>query len=101
MIRERMLSVQDSLHLAFFNSEHGSVRDCGGRSLADLLSCQASFTEKIAGSEHGDNGFLSDLVDHGKLHRSLLDIHDMSGRVALREDGRFSLIFHSLSGHAS
>ena len=94
-----MFCVEDPDHFVFFDSEHGGRRDCRSRCKTNLLPCQTYFAEKVPRSKHGDNRFLSNQVDHRELYASVLDIHYMFRWIALREDGRFLLIFHNLSGY--
>src|SRR5216683_6978165 len=46
--------------------------------------------KKIAASENRYNGFFAGLIDYSKPHTAFLNVHDILGGIALREDGFFS-----------
>ena len=57
--------------------------------------------KKSPGSQHGNDGFLANLVDDREFHAAFLDIHYVRGEIALGEDRFFSSILYDLSRYAS
>src|SRR6202049_297248 len=96
---DNMFAVQDANHLLFLNGEHGSGCARGGRPHTDLLTCQASFAEKVSRSQHGTTASLPTSLTTGQLHSAYLNVHYMIRGIALCEDGRVSLKLHNLSGY--
>jgi hypothetical protein len=63
-IRHRVLLVQQADHLLFADEQDIARRDRRGGSHAKRLPCQAALAEKVAGTEHRDDGFPSELGQH-------------------------------------
>ena len=99
-IGEFVFGVKDANHLGFFDDERGGGSDGGGGSDADGLAGEAAFAEEIARPQDGDDGFFASFVDDGEPDSALLDVEDVSARVALREDCFFPLEFGDFSGDA-
>jgi len=64
-------------------------RNRGCRPDSNGLTRQAALTEEIAWSQNCDDSFPADLVDHGELYTTLLNVHNGLGGVASRRS--FSL----------
>src|SRR4029077_19855424 len=57
----------------------------------------ASFTKKVTGTEHCDDGFFAGPIHHRQFHSALLDVHHSLCGVTLREDRLASAIVLNLS----
>ena len=94
-----MLCVQHAQQLIFSDDKQGSWRYGRSRAHAKRLARHASLAKKVSGAKHGNNGFLSGPVHHGKFHAAILDIHDGIRGVALRVDRFISPISNNFSLH--
>jgi len=94
-----MLLVEHASHLVFFNDEHGGGRDGGRCGHANGLAREAPFAKEIARSQNGHDGFFAGLIDDRKLHTTFLNVHDIGGGIALREDNLLALKVADLATH--
>jgi hypothetical protein len=53
------------------------------------LAREASFSEKVSRPQNRYNGFSAERIDDSKLYAAVLNVHYVSGAIALREDGLF------------
>ena len=67
---------------------------------ANRLTGQRALAEKVAGRQHRDDRLFADAGEHRELDRALLDVSDVVGRVALREDDLSPPILHDRSCRA-
>ncbi len=88
-VGELVFLVERANHLGFLNDKHGGRCNRGRRRHANGLACEAPFPQKIAASENRYNGFFAGLIDYSKPHTAFLNVHDILGGIALREDGFF------------
>src|SRR5450631_249929 len=75
-----------------YASDHAIVH-CPSRCNAQPMAVEASFTEKVTGSQNGDHGFFSLFGNHRELEFALLDIENRVRGVALRKNNLILLIF--------
>src|SRR5260370_42308364 len=94
-----MFSVEHAHHLVFFNDQYSRGRNRGGRSHANLLTCQAPLTKKVGGSKYRHDCFFADLIDNGEFYTAFLNVHDSRGGVTLRVDPPLFSIMPNFSGN--
>jgi hypothetical protein len=92
--------VEHPKHFLFFNYKYRGRCNRGRRCHANHLARQAAFSQKITRAKNRDNSFFTGLIHDSKLHAAFLDVHDILGRVALREDGFLPLKLADLSSDA-
>src|SRR6266436_748370 len=74
-VGEHMFSVKHAHHLPFFDDQDGRVCNRGGGPHPHTLTCQAPLTKEVAGPQYPDDCLFADLVNHGKLHAAILNVH--------------------------
>jgi hypothetical protein len=62
------------------------------------LRRQTAFPEKVTASQNRNHGFPAGSVDDRELHAALLNIHNRTGGIALRENAGFFRKLHDSSG---
>src|SRR6202161_3337574 len=82
-IGEFVFGVENANHLLLVDDENSGRHGGGSSTNANRLGGKTTFTEKIARSKNRDNGFFTDTIYHGELHRTFLDVHDGVGYVTL------------------
>ena len=95
-----MLGMEHAQQLIFLDDKKGGRRYGAGRTHPDGLARHASFTKKIAGTKHRNDGFLAGTIHDRQFHAALLDVHHGLRGLALRVDGFTSSVVHHLSRHS-
>src|SRR5579859_1665320 len=65
------------------------------------LASHTALAKKITWTKHRDYRFFSGSIHNGKLHASLLDVHDAIRSVSLRENRFVPSIFSNFSRNSS
>src|SRR6185312_11591699 len=88
-IRKRVSPVQRSDDRLLVEFQKSAIGDRGCRTHAQRLACQATFTEKIAGIQDGDRGFLAAVRYDAQFHLACLNVKNRTGLIPLSEDCLF------------
>src|ERR1700756_250245 len=95
-----MLCVKYAQKFVFVDDQKSGRRNRRPRAHTHRLPRHASFTKKVIRTKHGDHGFFSGPIDHGKFHATLLNIHNAVGRLTLRVDRLASAELSYFSRHS-
>jgi hypothetical protein len=94
-----MFGVEDANHLGFFDHERGGWRNGGRRSNPNRLTREASFANEIPRAQDGHDSLFAGFIDDGEPYSALLNVEDISARIALRKDRFLFLEFRDFPGH--
>src|ERR1700730_8312501 len=84
-----MFPVESLHHRLLLNPQKGAVRHCCCRSHAEWLTCEATFTEKVAVTQYAYGCFLANVGYDSESNLAFLDIKHCVGCIPLREDCLF------------
>ena len=89
--------VEQPDHRLFLDDQHAARRHRGRRLDANRLTGQRALAEEVAGPQHRDDRLFADPGEHRELDRALLEVPDVSGRIALCEHDLSRPILHNPS----
>ena len=98
-VGEGSFSVEFANHLIFLYGQRSAMSDSRRRSHTERQPQQASFTEKLARPQNGNDGLLAECVQHGEFHAAFLDVEDLVGWIALAENNLADAELHDLLVH--
>jgi hypothetical protein len=93
--RDVMLLVEHASHYRPLDPDQSAVGHRGGRGDAQRLPRKAAFTQKVAGTEYGDNRFLTLLGYNRQLDLAFSYVEDGIRRLTLRKYFTLRAVFHS------
>src|ERR1700731_4105910 len=89
-----MLLVEHASHYRPLDADQYAIGHRGGRGNAQRLPCKTAFTQKVAGTEYGDNRFLTLLGYNRQLDLAFSDVEHGIRRLALRKYFTLRPVFH-------
>src|SRR6266446_5408652 len=92
--------VEHAQQFVFLNDEKCGEGNGCSRAHPNRLARHAALAKKVTRAKHGDYGFFSGPIHHGKFHAALLNVHDALCGLALRVNGFASPKLGNLSSHS-
>jgi hypothetical protein len=88
-IGQSVFSVENLHHRLLLNTQKVAICHCSCRSHAERLTCEATFTKKVAVTQYAYGCFLANLGYDSESNLAFLDVEDCVSRSPLREDFLF------------